>query len=217
MLTRVQIQERASTRHRLLTLPKSGDASRRAPDRSNLSTQPTCLYNPQLISQPRGRSVPTSAKALSGQRVPLRPGTNGKPTVVAEQTSEGRLSTQHPNCGKGLRNTYGMENGMKTDMAWTSLAAYEQLVRANKDKTQEARVLKYLIDNPVGKTQWDMVRDLRMLRSAVCRPCNVLVKKQLIFECGARKEHTGAMSKVYYPITEDNRPEPEPTNQLGLF
>lgn len=89
---------------------------------------------------------------------------------------------------------------MKTDMAWTSLLAYEQLVATGKDKTMRARILKYVIDHP-GKTRNELALRLSMRLASVCGRANELVAAGLLVEDGTRMDAvTGHQNKILMPF-----------------
>ena len=103
---------------------------------------------------------------------------------------------------------------MKTDMAWTSLQAYEKLCAEGKDTILKARVLKYVLDHP-GVTRDDIAEATGIRLASVCGSANPLVKEGLLREDGADLK-SGYPRSLLWPIGKSDA-KPVVPEQQGLF
>lgn len=93
---------------------------------------------------------------------------------------------------------------MKTNMAGTSLGAYEALKKSGKGHTQRGKILQVIIDHPSGLTRRQLAWVTRIELGAVCGRVNSLVADGLVREDGEVEcSTTGRPVKLVKPIEDD--------------
>ena len=103
---------------------------------------------------------------------------------------------------------------MKTEMAWTSLLAYESMKRSGTASEQQLEILKHVINHP-GVTRDDISEATGIKLQSVCGAVNPLVKKKLLKIDGADIS-SGHWRTLVWPVGPGEVIEEDPS-QMGLF